>query len=195
MAKEAMLKPLDIKNAVFNIRGTSPLIMNRFDEKAKQEMLEKQQKKTKKPKEARDPEAEFKRSLYVLPDGRTAFPADSLKLAMLRGAKMLGMVMTDARSSFFVKGVYSERDGRELIPVNGNVQSREDVVKIGMGTSMLRYRGQVVDWSMEVSIRYNASMVSEEQLLNMLNAAGFGCGIGEWRPERDGCFGTFEVVV
>ena len=190
-----MLKPLDIKNAVFNIRGTSPLIMNRFDEKAKQEMLEKQQKKTKKPKEARDPEAEFKRSLYVLPDGRTAFPADSLKLAMLRGAKMLGMVMTDARSSFFVKGVYSERDGRELIPVNGNVQSREDVVKIGMGTSMLRYRGQVVDWSMEVSIRYNASMVSEEQLLNMLNAAGFGCGIGEWRPERDGCFGTFEVVV
>jgi hypothetical protein len=29
----------------------------------------------------------------------------------------------------------------------------------------------------------------------MLEAAGYGVGVGEWRPERDGVFGRFEVQV
>lgn len=194
MAKEVVVRGLDIQGLTVKIEGDSPLIMSRFDEKAKRQMLEKQKKKVSAPKEARNPEEEVEKSLYQLPDGRVAFPADALKLAMVRGAKMLGMVMTDAKGAFFVEGIYSPKDGRDLIPVEGKVEAREDIVKIGMGTSMLRYRGQVVGWSMNVSIRFNASCISAEQLVNMLNAAGFGCGIGEWRPQRDGSFGMFHVV-
>jgi len=193
MAKEITLKTLDIQRLSFKIVGDSPLIMNRFDEKAKREMLEKQQKKAKGAKEIRDPEAEVQKSLYFLPNDQVAFPADAVKLSMIRGAKSLGMVMSDARGAFFVEGIYSEKDGRDLIPVEGVVQAREDVVKIGMGTSMLRYRGQVANWSMTINIRFNASVISAEQLASMLSAAGFGCGIGEWRPERDGSFGMFHI--
>ena len=36
---------------------------------------------------------------------------------------------------------------------------------------------------------------SLEQILNMVNFGGFGVGIGEWRPERDGQFGMYELKV
>lgn len=195
--KEISLQPLDIQHVSFMIEGDSPLIMNRFDEKAKQQMLEKQQKKAKKSSEIRDPEQEVVKSLYYMDETKTkvGFPSDGVKLAMIRGAKMTGMVMSDSRAAFFVKGIYSERDGRDLIPVEGEVEAREDIVKIAMGTSMLRYRGQVrTGWKMKVDIKFNASLISAEQLLNMLEAAGFGCGIGEWRPERNGSFGMFHVI-
>ena len=33
-----------------------------------------------------------------------------------------------------------------------------------------------------------------EQIVNLINLGGFTCGIGEWRPEKDGSFGTYQVV-
>lgn len=32
-----------------------------------------------------------------------------------------------------------------------------------------------------------------EQIVNLFNVAGFACGVGEWRPSKDGSFGTFHV--
>lgn len=196
--KEIELQKLDLRECIIPIIGDSPLIMNRFDEKTKQAMLEKHQKKVGGGKEVRDPDAEVAKSLYFLDDEhkQVAFPCDGIKLCMIRGAKALGLVMSDSRAAFFVQGIYSERDGRDLLPVEGEVTGREDIVKIGMGTSMLRYRGQVkTGWKINVKIRYNASLISQEQLVNMLEAGGFGCGIGEWRPERNGSFGQFHINV
>ena len=42
-------------------------------------------------------------------------------------------------------------------------------------------------------ITFNARMISAEQIVAMLDAGGFGTGIGEWRPEKDGQFGRFHV--
>jgi hypothetical protein len=36
--------------------------------------------------------------------------------------------------------------------------------------------------------------MSAEQVLNLFNTAGFACGVGEWRPERDGSNGRFRVA-
>ena len=42
---------------------------------------------------------------------------------------------------------------------------------------------------------YNANgMYSLEQIVNIINAGGYACGIGEWRPERDGQYGMFHVA-
>jgi len=71
---------------------------------------------------------------------------------------------------------------------------REDMVKVGMGMADIRYRGQYWPWHTTVRVRFNANVMSAEQILNLLNTAGFGVGIGEWRPERDGQFGLFHVA-
>ena len=73
-------------------------------------------------------------------------------------------------------------------------EMREDMVRIGQGSADLRYRGEFKNWYMEFELQYNASgAMSLEQIINCINAGGFACGIGEWRPEKDGAFGTFHI--
>jgi hypothetical protein len=67
------------------------------------------------------------------------------------------------------------------------------MVRVGMGTADIRYRAEFVAWSIDLPITYNARTVSVEQIVAMLDAGGFGTGIGEWRPEKDGQFGRFHV--
>ena len=191
--KTAELQKIKIERAKIKIVGLSPLIMHRWSEKARKDMLDKQMKKTVK-KEAKSPEEQYEASIYYLDDGRLGFPADAFKKAMIRGAKQLGLVMTDARTSFFIHGEYCTRDDRELVPIIGEVQPREDMVRLNGATSDIRFRGQVVKWEAELNISYNSSITSFDHIVNMLHAAGYGVGIGEWRPERDGTFGRFEVV-
>lgn len=75
------LKRIERETLSITIVGTAPLIVHRFDEKAKQMMLEAQQSKTRAKKEAKDPVAQFEASKYKLPDGRDGFPAVGFKAA------------------------------------------------------------------------------------------------------------------
>ncbi len=189
----AEVQRIDVKRAVVKIRGISPLIVHRWAEKAKKEMLDKMMKKTVK-KVAKDPEAEYEASKYLLDNGRPGFPAEGFKLAMVRGAKQINLVMTDMRTGFFVHGEYSEKENRELVEIIGDPIMREDNVRVGKGGADLRYRAQFSQWEALLNLSFNASVVSFDHIVNMLNAAGYGVGIGEWRPEKGGMFGRFEIV-
>jgi hypothetical protein len=193
MAKTAELQTIKVERVTVKIKGLSPLIMHRWSEKARREMLDKQMKKTVK-KEAKSPEEQYESSVYRMDDGEIGFPADAFKKAMIRGAKQIGMVMTDARTSFFVHGTYCSKDDRELVAINGEVRPREDMVRLNGATADIRFRGQVASWSADLNISYNSSITSFDQIVNMLHAAGYGVGVGEWRPEKDGTFGRFEVI-
>ena len=191
--KTAELQTIKVENALIRIKGLSPLIMHRWSEKARREMLDKQMKKTVK-KEAKSPEEQYEASVYKMDDGSIGFPADAFKKAMIRGAKQIGLVMTDARTSFFVHGEYCTRDDRELVQIKGEVVPREDMVRLNGTTADIRFRGQVVNWTAELKISYNSSITSFDQVVNMLHAAGYGVGVGDWRPEKDGTFGRCEVI-
>jgi hypothetical protein len=45
-----------------------------------------------------------------------------------------------------------------------------------------------------LDVRFNRNVLSAAQIVNLFNTAGFGGGIGEWRPEKDGQFGMFHVA-
>lgn len=48
---------------------------------------------------------------------------------------------------------------------------------------------------MDLNLRYNKNGVyTLEQIINLINVGGFSCGIGEWRPEKDGQNGMYSVV-
>lgn len=189
----AEVQKIDVQVAKVKVEGLSPLITNRWNEKVKKEMLDKQMKKTVK-KEPKDPETQYENSKYLTDEGKPGFPADAFKKAMIRGAKQLGLVMVDMRTGFFVHGEYCTKEDRDLVPIKGTYSPREDMVRLNGGTADIRYRAQLTKWSAELEISYNANVVSFDQIVNMLNAAGYGVGIGEWRPERDGMFGRFQVV-
>ena len=195
---------MDFRMATLHVVGDSPLIVHAWSEKAKRMMLEKQMKKATKGKEVRDPFKEFLDSLYWLserPDditpenfnevakaARFGFPALAFKAAAIDAAYQQGLIekKTTLRGAILVIG--------EMAEIRGDVPvMREDMVRIGQGTADLRYRGEFREWSTDLTIRYNASAVSLEQVVNAFTAGGFACGVGEWRPAKDGNFGMFHI--
>ena len=81
----------------------------------------------------------------------------------------------------------------EFVEIHGVPHIREDMVRIAMGGTDIRFRGQFDEWSAIFTAKYNAAVLSLEQLVNMFNLGGFACGLGEWRPEKGGTFGMYHV--
>lgn len=97
---------------------------------------------------------------------------------------------TGLRGAFFI-----DSDENGLVEIHSDIPvMREDMVKIGMGGADIRYRGEFRNWWANLTISYTESGgFSLENIVNVINAGGFFCGIGEWRPERDGSFGKYHV--
>lgn len=182
-----VLPRLNLQRIEILLVGDSPLICHRWSEKAKAQMLATQMKKAKQAKEAKDPQADYESSLYPHPDGGFAFPAVAFKACAVDAASFVdGLTKVTCRGSFHVEG--------EWVKINGEPSMREDMVRIGMGSADIRYRGEFKKWSAMVNISFNASAISAEQIIHLYDLAGFSCGLGEWRPQRDGPFGRFHVA-
>lgn len=174
------------------ILGTTPLIVHRFSEKAKRQMLDAMQGR-KSPKENKDPQAEYEASFYRLKDGTYGFPTIAFKAATVGAARFYAqLTMTGLKQSMFFRGEPGE-DGQQLCRIDGEPRMREDAVRVGRGGSDLRYRGEFPEWSSYVDVTYVTSALTQASVLSLIDAGGMGVGIGEWRPEKDGDFGTFRV--
>jgi len=211
MAKEITIeiKPLQIETQKIRIVGDSPLIVHAWSEKAKKMMLDAQMGVTKtKAKEKRDPFDDFIQSMYWLTEkpestedafykavkngAKWGFPVGAIKQAANSAAYRLKWVKNqmELRGTYFLKTEYGE-----FAEIVGDLpEMREDMVRVGMGSADLRYRAEFKNWHMDFDLEYNASgAMSLEQIINCINAGGYACGIGEWRPEKDGDFGRFHV--
>lgn len=180
--------------------GDSPLIEHAWSDKAKQMMLDKQMKKATSGREAKDPFMDFCDSLYWLTEkpenptmedvqkARFGFPTVAFKSAAVDAGYQSGILAkkTTARGAFHIV--------EEMAEIEGTPDMREDMVRIGMGTADIRYRGEFKKWSTTLKIRYNKNAISAEQIINLINVGGFACGVGEWRPGKDGSYGMFHVA-
>ena len=176
------------------LTGTAPLIVHRFDEKAKLMMLNAQQSKTRAKKEAKDPVALFEASKYLLDDGRDGFPAVAFKAATVGACRLFeGVKMVSVKQMIRVIGY----GGQQLVPLilDGPPIMREDTVRIGQGTADLRYRAQYDNWAVDLQIEYIPSQISLDSLVSLVDAGGIG-GVGEWRPGKSetGSYGTWTVL-
>lgn len=183
--KQITIPKMEIKPLRIRIVGDSPLIMHAWGHKAKQQMLDKQMKVAKTAKEAKDPEQDYHDSMYLL-NGKPAFPAVAFKSAAVDACSHVeGITKVEARGAFHIVG--------DMVPIKGEPRKREDMVRIGMGTADIRFRAEFPKWECELLIRYNSSVLSDAQIVNLFNTGGFAIGVGEWRPQRDGSFGMFHV--
>lgn len=174
------------------IIGTSPLIVHRFSEKAKRQMLDNMQGR-KSPKQAKDPQAEYEAAFYRLAGGGYGFPSLAFKAATVGGARFYsGVTMTALKQFMFFRGAVGD-DGRALTEIVGEPVMREDVVTVGRNGSDLRYRPQFTEWSATLEVTYVVSALTQGSVLSLIDAGGMGVGVGEWRPEKDGDFGQYRV--
>ena len=177
------------------IKGTAPLIVHRWSEKAKEMMLASQQGK-KTPKQAKDPQADYESSMYRLADGGHGFPVMAFTAATVKGGgRVFGksVKMTELRQVFTFLADGIGTDGTQLARISGEPTMREDMVRVGMGTADIRYRAEYRDWSAMLRVEYVPSVIDRESVVALIDAGGTN-GVGEWRPEKSGSYGTYEVV-
>lgn len=183
------LPTMDIQVLEVELEGDSPLISHKWSTKARKQIEDKQAKKGKQARPVREPEEEFKECLYAVPGkaGVYGFPAGGFKLAAVDACShVAGITKVEARGAFHVMG--------DIVPIDGKPTMRTDMVRVGMGSADIRYRAEFKEWSCKLTIRYNASVLSADQIVHLLNVAGFAIGVGDWRPQKDGNFGMWHCV-
>jgi len=212
-----VIRPIQVKRVPIRIIGDTPLIVHAWSEKAKRMMLETQTKTTKtRAKEKRRPFMDFVDSMYWLSEKPLAdtdddleddflkavasgackwgFKSNAIKQAANSAAYRNGWVKNQMalRGAYFVRGLHSN----DFFEIQGSIpEMREDMVTVGMGSADLRYRAEFKNWYADLIIEYNENgNMTLDQIVNCIQAGGFSCGIGEWRPEKDGDHGMFHVA-
>jgi hypothetical protein len=193
MAKNIVIQAPNFQTVQLKVTGLTPLIQNKMKETVIQEMADVRAGKKTKVNAARtaiDPQKEFIKSAYQQDDGGFGFPASAFKQCAVRAGKGIGLAMTDARTLFFV--LPNAPDGECVALKSKKPVMRQDPVNVKTGKD-LRFRPEFRDWSANLDIRFDADRITIDQIANLLNHGGQTVGVGEWRPEKNGTFGTFHV--
>lgn len=183
-----------MKTLVIEIQGITPLLVHRFSEEASSD------KATRKIKvDQADPRTEALKVAYIDNNGNHCFSGFSITSAM--GNAGAGHKMKGSRKTlrFIVPAAVRIMD--ELIVIqNGagpyttcEVDSRPVTIPATKGRIM-RHRPRYNQWGASFNLLLNDDMLAVSDAHTLLNEAGISYGIGDFRPEKRGPFGTFRVT-
>jgi hypothetical protein len=185
-AQSLLIEQPNILSVGIEISGTADLIQNRFSQKSVEQMLKAHmgisvQRERKKPREVLEDA-----TIYNM-DHKVAMPPTAFKLAMISAATQIkGLKKTQLRTALFVVG--------NSIPITyEQTTPRMDITRTsGIGrTPDVRFRPSFQGWKARLIIQF-ADTLTVQTVVDLLNRAG-QVGVGEWRPEKNGTFGTFRV--
>lgn len=185
------IKPIVASKISFWIRGTSPLIQHAWSEKGLGMMRMTATERKKVPKVKRDPDAEASACCYRTDAGEIGIPLTAFKASLIGAAhKDFGLEKTLLRKAFFIPTTDSNR----VVPMESDDYIiREDIVRVGANQTDLRYRPEFRNWRVRIVAEIDAGLLTPTDIVTLVNRAGFSVGIGEWRPEKGGEYGRFEI--
>jgi hypothetical protein len=197
------IKAPNMKEAVFKINGTAPLVVHRFSIKTKQEMQLKMEtgkaggnRKIREPKNSDDT---FNEGRYISKAGWDGFHAAALRNAMIRACSLVGFTMTMAKMSVFV--VADGWDAKEpqipLVRIYGKATKQEDMARVETGQPYVTIRPAYYEWSANVRIKWDADQFTLSDITNLLMRVGLQVGLCEGRPSSKNSagmgWGLFEI--
>lgn len=178
------------------IIGRSPMIMERFSFKARQELLFPRARQSRATLESRlkhNPIEEYRSAMYLNREATT--PA----LCHLPNGMFHGAMCTAAIDIPGAARAKMERLTR-ITDININLFGVPQVMTAMVRSSDMnrtpdvRTRPIFPEWACELSIVYVKLALTEKSIVNLLGAAGVIVGVGGWRGEKGGPFGAFEIV-
>jgi hypothetical protein len=186
----------------FLIKGTAPLVIERFSKKAElmQKMAEGSTAKGKKVRDARDYERDAEDARYR--DGDTGWEgmnASAFRAGMISACRLVGFKMTLAKLSVFVEADgFDSHDGLPLVRIYGKSRTFTAHTRNATGVVDVRSRPQYPDWAAVLRVRYDTSQFRDQDVLNLIARVGGQVGIGAGRPDSKssaGCgWGLFRVI-
>lgn len=187
-----------MKTVNVTVQGTSPLLQHRFGEEAESEGSKASRQVT----IVRGiPREEADKFVYRNKEGQFYMP----------GTWFFGALCA-AGGNHKMKG--SRKSARFVVPAAVRVNEIEIIIRNGDGMSpvqdfevdsrpvtipatkgkIMRHRPRFDCWSGQFSLTINDDILPEDFVHQLLNEAGMQQGVGDYRPERRGPFGTFRVV-
>lgn len=158
-----------------------------------------ERKKDKKGREAKDLQECMDLSKYLTDKGKDGFPTIGFKCAMKDAVTFLGtksVTKVLIGGAVFVQGqlVELEYDACEMSIMPTRVGP------FGQKQPNIAVRALYKGWKAKLTIEYLPHLISRDQVVQLLNVAGFSCGVGEWRPKpggdgNGGQYGRFEVML
>lgn len=150
------------------------------------------------------PEEAAEAACYRLPDGSLCMPAAAVRNALLSATSGRKAVEERTKRKVammpLVSGAVLFAD--EFFPlVNEDGEAIREYI-IDIRSVNIRGRGRVLrarpridpPWYLVCTFNYNPDRVSVELIAEVLNIAGQTIGIGDWRFQKKGPFGGFEVA-
>ena len=198
----AIVEPANLVTTTVRIEGTAPLVQHRFWKKAALMIdmaTEKTSKPTKKQRPVRDYDAEFLAAQHVSVAGWIGIPAPAFRSAMIDACRTVGLVMTTSKMAVFVQpDGFDAEDGTPLVRIIADPPERhEAAVRNADGSVDVRVRPIWREWAADVTVTFDADMISISSVVNLLDRAGQQVGVGEGRPFSKKSvgqgWGTFRV--
>jgi hypothetical protein len=182
----------------FEIRGTSPLIQNAFAQKSVEQMLSKHMGRPVE-KAHKVPRQVLEAACVRNEKGTICMSPVCFKSAMINAASTVKSYDRKKKVlliSFAVEGlsipITYEVPG---LPASSGYRARLDVVRTSgiQRTVDLRFRPEFPGWGAQLAISFEPDILTAEGVTDLLDRAG-RVGVGEWRPEKRGTFGQWEIV-
>jgi hypothetical protein len=180
----------------FCVLGTTPIVLNRLSEKAKQLLLLPKRKTNRAGLEQtlkHDPLQEYRDSVY-----QNRSPGAPTRILLHGGAfkRALADVALDIPGA--AKATIGRLTGIKETMVNlyGEPELMMAVVRqAGIVKSPdIRTRAVIRNWACKITVSYVSSVISREDVTNLLAASGVIIGVGDWRPQKGaGSFGQFRL--
>lgn len=196
---EALFHEVTMKRIRVTIVGLSPLLQNRFTEA--NEAATKGSTRRAQIIEDETPRQAAEKCAYKDDKGRFFFPGPAIS-RLLRDVgsnhkqkgsrRSLKYIMPSAVRMLDDQVVLTNGDERTPAE-NFEVDSRAIVNPATKGRRM-KHRPRFDKWSATFEVQINEKVMSVETVHMLLSEGGEGIGIGDFRPEKGGPFGTFRVT-
>lgn len=200
----AVVHAPNIVRMTISITGTAPLVQCKFSHKAREKMMAdmstpKAAKKARTEREPRDYDRDFIQAQHISTAGWVGIPCPAFRAAMIDACRTVGLVMTRAKMAVFVLPDGFDRDeGTPLVKIEASPPEKtESLVRNDNGSADIRIRPMWREWGANVTVEFDADMITAESVVNLLERAGRQVGVGEGRPFSKNSvgqgWGTFTV--
>ena len=156
--------------------------------------------RSKKIREAKDFDALYEGAKHTAEEGWEGIHAAAFRNAAISACRAVGFKMTHAKLAFMVLADgFDKVDGAPLVKLTeGKAEKWVAPTRNATGVIDLRSRPMYRKWGTTLKIRYDAGMLTETDIVNLIARVGMQVGIGEGRPDSKQSaglgFGLFEIV-
>jgi len=140
-------------------------------------------------KKQRDLDTEYEACFYRDRDGDYAIPGSAFHAAICAATLDLDKIYkTTIRRNIHVIEEYARL-------AYTDIGRREDIVRQSGKTRApdLRVRPEFTEWTTTITVRFDADVISQESMLNLIALAGAKIGVGDHRLEQGHDSGAFHI--